>query len=215
MTYNDRYLRNAKDTACQEKYNDRYLQEKRMPRSKQPIKDARERLIEAAGRGFRKGGYGGIGVDALAKEAGLTSGAFYAHFGSKADAFQLAMVDGMKLLQNGVTTFREKLGPSWREAFIDFYFGERMDAGLDQACALPSFASDIARANAETRKAFDIELNALVDLVAAGLGDPPDRKRAFALLTILSGGAGMARGVKDKGLRAAILDAAAAAAKAI
>jgi AcrR family transcriptional regulator len=38
--------------------------------------DARMRLVEAAGRGFRTGGFGGAGVDALAKGAGLTSGAF-------------------------------------------------------------------------------------------------------------------------------------------
>jgi TetR/AcrR family transcriptional regulator, transcriptional repressor for nem operon len=186
-----------------------------MSRPRQTAKDAKERLLEAAGRGFRTGGYGGIGVDALAKEAGLTSGAFYAHFGSKADAFRLAMIDGMTLLRNGVTAFREQHGTSWREAFVDFYLGERMNLGLDQACALPSFASDVARASPATRRAFETELNTLVDTVAAGLGDPPDRKRAWAFLTTLSGGAAMARGVKDKELRAEILAATAASAKAI
>ena len=59
-----------------------------MARSKASEGDARERLVEAAGRGFRTGGFGGAGVDALAKGAGLTSGAFYAHFDSKAEAFR-------------------------------------------------------------------------------------------------------------------------------
>jgi TetR/AcrR family transcriptional repressor of nem operon len=53
-----------------------------MARAKKDEGDARERLVEAAGRGF------GAGVDALAKGAGLTSGAFYAHFDSKAEAFR-------------------------------------------------------------------------------------------------------------------------------
>ena len=47
---------------------------------------ARTRILDAAGRGFRRLGFGGIGVDGLAKEAGVTSGAFYGHFPSKAEA---------------------------------------------------------------------------------------------------------------------------------
>ena len=43
-----------------------------MARSKGNEGDARARLVEAAGRGFRTGGFGGTGVDALAKGAGLT-----------------------------------------------------------------------------------------------------------------------------------------------
>src|SRR5260221_7887975 len=97
-----------------------------MARSKANEGDARARLIEAAGRGFRTGGFGGIGVDALAKEAGLTSGAFYAHFGSKADAFRLAVVHGIAFLRDGVTTFQDRYGSGWRDPFVDFYFGERM-----------------------------------------------------------------------------------------
>jgi len=40
-----------------------------MARSNKNEGDARTRLVEAAGRGFRTGGFGGTGVDALAKWA--------------------------------------------------------------------------------------------------------------------------------------------------
>ena len=53
-----------------------------MARPKKDEGDVRARLVDAAGRGFRTGGFGGAGVDALAKGAGLTSVAFYAHFSS-------------------------------------------------------------------------------------------------------------------------------------
>jgi TetR/AcrR family transcriptional regulator, transcriptional repressor for nem operon len=36
--------------------------------------EARAHMIAAAGRGFRRKGFGGIGVDGLAKEAEVTSG---------------------------------------------------------------------------------------------------------------------------------------------
>ncbi len=73
-----------------------------MARSNKNEGDARTRLVEAAGRGFRTGGFGGTGVDALAKGAGLTSGAFYAHFDSKAEAFRLVVSDGLATLRNGI-----------------------------------------------------------------------------------------------------------------
>src|ERR1700759_2288391 len=70
-----------------------------MARPKKDDGDARARLVDAARRGFRASGFGGAGVDALAKGAGLTSGAFYAHFDSKAEAFRLAVVAGLSFLR--------------------------------------------------------------------------------------------------------------------
>ncbi|OQW55003.1 MAG: hypothetical protein A4S14_14175 [Proteobacteria bacterium SG_bin9] len=177
--------------------------------------DARERLLQAAGRGFRTGGFGGIGVDGLAREAGLTSGAFYAHFGSKADAFRLAVVDGIKFLRGGVAAFRESHGRGWRDPFVDYYFGERMLVSLAEACALPSFTPDVARADDATRVAYQDELRLLLDEVAGGFGGSRASERAWALLSILSGAAGMARAVKDEKTRRDILASARAAAKAV
>ena len=186
-----------------------------MARPKKSDGDARERLLDAAGRGFRTGGFGGIGVDGLAREAGMTSGAFYAHFDSKADAFRLAVVDGLSFLREGVAKFQARYGSNWRGHFVDFYFGERMKVGIEEACALPTFTADVARADAATREAYETELNQLIETLAAGFGDPPDRKRACALLAVLSGGASIARAVKDQRLRKEMLAAAVSAAKAV
>src|SRR5260221_3811693 len=132
-----------------------------MARPKNSEGDARERLVEAAGRSFRTGGFGGAGVDALAKGAGLTSGAFYAHFDSKAVAFRLAVADGLSFLRGGILKFQESHGRNWREAFIDFYLGPRMQVALDEACGLPSFSSDVARPDAATRKSYADECERL------------------------------------------------------
>lgn len=60
--------------------------------------ESRARIVAAAGRGFRRLGYGGIGVDGLAREADVTHGAFYGHFRSKAEAFRAAVVAGLREL---------------------------------------------------------------------------------------------------------------------
>jgi TetR/AcrR family transcriptional regulator, transcriptional repressor for nem operon len=43
----------------------------------------RQRILEAAGRRFKEDGIDGAGVAAVMSDAGLTNGAFYAHFASK------------------------------------------------------------------------------------------------------------------------------------
>src|SRR5438445_7401548 len=186
-----------------------------MARSKANEGDARERLVEAAGRGFRTGGFGGAGVDALAKGAGLTSGAFYAQFDSKAEAFRLAVADSLALLRNGVIAFQERHGRNWRDPFVDFYLGERMRVALDQACGVPTFSSDVARADDATRAVYEAELELLVQAMAAGFRGAHARERALALLAVLSGAAAMARAVKADGIRQEVLAAANIAAKAI
>lgn len=50
--------------------------------SREHQEETQRRLLRAVGRGFRAKGFGGIGIDGLAKGAALTSGAFYAHFRS-------------------------------------------------------------------------------------------------------------------------------------
>jgi AcrR family transcriptional regulator len=107
--------------------------------------EAREKLLEAAGRGFRRLGYGGIGVDALAKEAGVTSGAFYGHFKSKDAAFETAALAGLEDLRAGIAALQAEQGARWAEAFIAFYLGERLTCALDASCGLQSLTPDVTR----------------------------------------------------------------------
>jgi AcrR family transcriptional regulator len=71
-------------------------------------------MLEAAGRGFRSQGYDGIGVDGLAKGAGVTSGAFYAHFGSKAAAFDAALAAGLDEVIAAIPEYQLKYGDAWQ-----------------------------------------------------------------------------------------------------
>lgn len=180
--------------------------------------EARARMVAAAGRGFRRKGYGGIGVDGLAKEAEVTSGAFYGHFASKDDAFKAAVVAGLEDLKTGVETFRAERGTGWVETFIDFYLGQKRTCALDTSCALQSLAPEVQRAEADTKVAFETEIKLVVSAVADGLQgrSRKDRlARAWALLSILSGGVTMARAVDDADTSAAIATACRAAALAI
>ncbi len=162
--------------------------------------ESRARILASAGRGFRSRGYGGLGVDGLAKEAGVTSGAFYAHFRSKAAAFREAVALGMRDLRLAIDRLRAEGGAGWRQRFIDLYLGERRTCDLAESCALQSLTGEVARADDEARAAYEAELRLVVDSAAAGMQGATAAERraeAMALLALLAGGVSVARAVRD------------------
>lgn len=53
---------------------------------------SRERILDAAARAVRRGGFGRVGVAGVMHDAGLTHGGFYAHFDSKTALLSAAVV---------------------------------------------------------------------------------------------------------------------------
>jgi AcrR family transcriptional regulator len=162
--------------------------------------EAKARILAAIGRGFRKRGYGGIGVDGLAKEAAVTSGALYGHFPSKEAAFKEAVIAGIDELREGIEALRAEHGADWIEIFVDFYLGYKRTCDLGDSCTLQSLTPEVQRADDETKTAFETRMIGVARAVADGLPGTKaaDRlQRAWALLAILSGGVTLARAVSD------------------
>jgi len=173
-----------------------------MPRSEQKAQ-TRQRIVEAAGRSFRKGGFGGVGVDGLSKEAGVTSGAFYVHFNSKAAAFRESVIQGVSDVERGVRHFQSEYGKHWWREFVRFYLGERRTCDLSESCGLQSLASEVARADESSRNAFTVELLKVATVIAAGpksTDTPSTVEEAYAALAMLIGAVTLARAVDDPGI---------------
>jgi AcrR family transcriptional regulator len=163
-------------------------------------RQARAKILSAVGRGFRRHGYDGIGVDGLAKEAGVTSGAFYGHFTSKGDAFEAAALAGIVELRQAIERFQAEAGDAWLGRFVDFYLSTKRTCELGESCALQSLTPEVARAEKGTRVAYEAELLRVVEAAAAGLpGKTPAarRKLAWTVLAALSGGVTLARAADD------------------
>src|SRR5688500_3755741 len=73
----------------------------------------RQRILEAAGRRFKQDGIDGAGVAAVMSDAGLTNGAFYAHFASKEDLVANVLAEQLR-------TQRQRFGaqPSDRAVLV-------------------------------------------------------------------------------------------------
>lgn len=165
--------------------------------SKEYKETARRKMVEAAGRGFRQSGYGGLGVDGLAKVAGVTSGAFYGHFKSKDEAFRAATVQGMVDYRENVKKLQAAHGQAWLAHFLDYYLGDTHIHQVDASCAVPALSADVMRADPKTKAEYEMLLEQIASTIAQGL-PRPDIHTARALMALLSGAVLMARAVADK-----------------
>lgn len=171
------------------------------------IEQTRQRIIDAAGREFRAHGFGGVGVDALAHAAGVTSGAFYSQFGSKAEAFRAVAAAGLVRLRLGVEHFQREHGAKWFDAFAAYYLSPAHRADVANGCAMPSLTAEVGRAADTTRADYQAELLKLADVVADGFPHAPSRAAAWPLLAQLTGGVMMCRAVPDEAVAQEIANA--------
>jgi TetR/AcrR family transcriptional regulator, transcriptional repressor for nem operon len=156
----------------------------------------RQRILDAAGRGFRKGGFGG---------------AFYVHFDSKATAFRESVVKGMSDLKEGVRHFQKTHGKTWWPEFVRFYLGTKRTCELAESCALQSLPPEVARSDATARSAFEAELLEVAAIVASGpssVDAPETVEAAFTALATLVGTVTLARAVENKAVSERIAAAA-------
>jgi len=158
----------------------------------------RQKMLDAAGREFRKYGYSGIGVDGLAKAAGVTSGAFYSHFGSKDAAFELVLAEGLDEVIEGIPRFQREYGVNWVKEFAEYYLGRPHRNDLACGCAMATLTSEVVRSESKVHTAYEKKMTKIANLIAQGLvGNDKDRfARAWSMLGILIGGINIARAMK-------------------
>jgi AcrR family transcriptional regulator len=160
-------------------------------------------MVDAVSRGFRKHGFSGAGVDGLAKDAGVTSGAFYGHFGSKSAAFQEAIAAGLEQFRSAVEQFQQQNPEHWLDDFARFYLGEKRTCDLGDSCALQSLSPEVARSDEATREVFQQELLKASEIFSTGLTSTDEDlnvQHTWATMAMLIGGVTLARAVNDKKL---------------
>lgn len=161
-------------------------------------RQTRQRMLDAASRSFKSHGFAGVGVDSIAKAAGATSGAFYAHMGSKDQAFLRAVETGLDEVIKAVPVFQEKNGDRWIEAFVNYYLGKAHRDDRACGCAMTSLSPEVTRANPQIKQAYETRMNTIVDEMANGLpGETASERqsKAWGFIGLLTGGLTMSRAV--------------------
>src|SRR6266516_1590328 len=137
----------------------------------------RQRILEAAGRRFKQDGIDGSGVASLMSDAGLTNGAFYAHFKSKEDLVANVLTDQLRAQRQSFDDQRsDRAG---LEAFVRAYLSPEHRDQFADGCPSAALLDEVARRATDTRDVFTHEVMGVVDDIASRL-DPADVKAGRA-----------------------------------
>lgn len=169
----------------------------------------RSHIIDVASAQFREHGVAAVGLAGIMASAGLTNGAFYAHFQSKEDLVQAVLLDALGQRERGLRANLER--KAGIETAIRDYLSARHRDGAARGCPTAALVAEIARRPGKTRDAFTQKISEIIPLMAEQIRAPSaaDRRRAaIAIYSLLAGALQMARAVNDRKLSDEILESA-------
>src|SRR5215471_14385086 len=156
-----------------------------------------ELIVKEASRLFQQHGFQNVTVAEVMKAAGLTHGAFYAHFNSKQELQEAAVAYGQGVAADRVKSHdATKKG---RQSYAEMYLARRHRDNPGNGCTMAALGPEVARSTPELKAAFEQGL----EKILAARGD--DRKEAIFQAAAMLGGIVLARAVQDPRLSNEIL----------
>jgi len=170
-----------------------------------------ERIVGAAARAIRRSGYDGTGVADIMKEAGLTHGAFYAHFASReamlAEAADRAGAESNALAANIIAAVPPEQA---LQALMQVYLSKEHLASIETGCPISALGSEMPRQSPEVRSAATRRIKEMIDLVTRQMpdwGQSSAHERALVTVATMVGTLVLARAVDDSALSDALCSA--------
>jgi TetR/AcrR family transcriptional regulator, transcriptional repressor for nem operon len=169
--------------------------------------ETRRRIIDSAGRRFKQHGIDGSGVAALMSDAGLTNGAFYAHFESKDDLVANVVADQLRAQHATLGSLPE--GRAALEEYVRDYLSPRHRDDPSTGCPSAALLDEIGRCDGAIRDSYTEGMQSIVDVVATHVSphDPSAaRITSLGLFSLLVGTLQLARAVSDPQLSDDVLE---------
>ncbi|WP_049723390.1 TetR/AcrR family transcriptional regulator [Gilvimarinus polysaccharolyticus] len=163
--------------------------------SKAHKSQTREAIVTAAAELFTRLGYERVGINDVMAAAGLTRGAFYAHFVSKsalyAEAISVAAVRAKNRVLQGAS-----VAPSASDIAERYLSRERADGGND-CCPLAFLATDIYQRDEQVRHAYAHVFKGFVRNIARADSRDEQSDVALQAAVLMVGGLAVARALTD------------------
>ena len=174
---------------------------------------SRDRIMEVAAERFRSDGIAASGLATIMSDAGLTNGAFYPHFESKAELVRESVVAALEAQSQWLG---EALASGGLEMAIAAYLSTAHRDNPAKGCASAALLPELARQPPETREVYTDRFVSLVRQVSAALPQSNDPKGvALGVFATLIGALQLARAVEGIELSDSILAAGKDAAKVL
>jgi AcrR family transcriptional regulator len=167
----------------------------------------RQRIIETAGRRFKRDGIDGAGIAAVMSDAGLTNGAFYAHFESKEDLVATAVSEQLRGQREWLTSFES--GRAGIELMVRTYLSPEHRDNPEDGCPSAALLDEICRCADRTKQAYTNSVLAIIDDIAARLAphDPQSvRAKVLSVYALMIGTLQLSRSLADRRLADEVLE---------
>ena len=170
--------------------------------SKSDKAETHTRIVKVAAKRFRELGLEGIGVADVMREAGVTVGGFYKHFGSRDELVVEALAAAFKDLD------------VWEERTADMahllqnYLTEAHRDAPGTGCAMGALVGDMTRGSKSARALYTARVKRSLAFFSALLPSnrrSDKRRRALLILSALLGAINLSRAVSDPNLSREIL----------
>ena len=169
-----------------------------------------DRIVTAAARAIRRGGFEGVGVADIMKEAGLTHGGFYAHFNSRntmlVEAIDRAGQESAARLSQGIA-LRKSRGASDLRALVEAYLSDRYLDDIEAGCPVAALACEVPRQSPEVQEAAAQRVHSLLAIVGRALPTDAPTESIPVIASQLVGALQLARALGDKAQGQALLKA--------
>src|SRR6185369_16272086 len=129
-----------------------------MPYTPEHKQKTRGRIVEAARKLFNLRGFEAVSIDEIMREAGLTHGGFYKHFGAKDELYQEAVLEF--ICKEAPDAWQRKhvdptqAGPALARMILDAYLSDEHFDERDASCPMIVLPSDVQRSSPSVQGAF-------------------------------------------------------------
>jgi TetR/AcrR family transcriptional repressor of nem operon len=173
-------------------------------------RQTRERILAAADRVIKAQGIDRASVETVMREAGMTVGGFYAHFGSKDELARETLLFGLERSMERLLTSLGSIEDDrvWVAEVVHRYLRQADEPSVDCACPLTLLLPDVARGSDELRRAFGARTGALLASIESRFPEIEGMSRreiATVVFATCAGAVGLARSIAAPRAREAIL----------
>ena len=167
-----------------------------------------ERILEVAARRLLRDGIAGSGLAGIMAEAGLTNGAFYAHFSSKNDMVEKSLE---RATDEQWEQFEKEIAAGQLMDIVRAYLSKSHRDHPDTGCPSAALLPEISRQGPATRGVYTASVERLLKALEKQLSNvprgPKAREVAIGTLGLVIGTLQLARAIDDPSLSDQILSA--------
>ena len=167
----------------------------------------RRRIIQVAGRRLKRDGIDGSGIATLMADAGLTNGAFYAHFESKEDLVANALVEQLREQRESFSA--QPTGRAGLEQIVRAYLSVEHRDNPEDGCPSAALLDEIGRSTDATKRAYTDGLLVVIDDIAARLASEDLHLARVKMLSVFAHMVGtlqLSRALADRELADEVLE---------